>query len=64
VTCPRLRTREGLEVKLDSCARLQHDGRQQRALREGSVAGPSLRFANLLASPYRPAGNVLVGDLE
>lgn len=30
---PRVRTREGQEVELDSYARLQHDGRRQRAVR-------------------------------
>ena len=39
VTRPRVRTREGEEVALDSYARLQHDGRRQRAVREGIVAG-------------------------
>jgi putative transposase len=40
---PRVRTREGEEVQLDSYARLQHDGRRQRAVREGIVAGLSTR---------------------
>lgn len=40
---PRVRTREGEEVALDSYARLQHDGRRQRAVREGIVAGLSTR---------------------
>ena len=40
---PRVRTREGREVELDSYARLQHDGRRQRAVREGLVAGLSTR---------------------
>ncbi len=40
---PRVRTREGQEVMLDSYARLQHDGRRQRAVREGLVAGLSTR---------------------
>jgi putative transposase len=43
VTRPRVRTREGQEVELDSYARLQHDGRRQRAVREGIVAGLSTR---------------------
>ena len=43
VTRPRVRTREGQEVALDSYARLQHDGRRQRAVREGIVAGLSTR---------------------
>jgi hypothetical protein len=41
---PRVRTREGQEVELDSYARLQHDGRRQRALREGIVAGLTSRI--------------------
>lgn len=40
---PRVRTREGAEVQLDSYARLQHDGRRQRAVREGIVAGLTSR---------------------
>lgn len=40
---PRVRTREGEEVTLDSYARLQHDGRRQRAVREGIVAGLTTR---------------------
>ena len=40
---PRVRTREGQEVELDSYARLQHDGRRQRAVREGIVAGLTSR---------------------
>src|ERR1700676_3467501 len=36
---PRVRTRQGEEVQLDSYARLQHDGRRQRAVQEGIVAG-------------------------
>ena len=40
---PRVRTREGREVPLDSYARLQHDGRRQRAVREGIVAGLTTR---------------------
>ncbi len=43
VTRPRVRTREGQEVALDSYARLQHDGRRQRAVREGIVAGLTSR---------------------
>ena len=43
VTRPRVRTREGEEVELDSYARLQHDGRRQRAVREGIVAGVTSR---------------------
>src|ERR1022692_4053806 len=33
---PRVHTRQGEEVQLDSYARLQHDGRRQRAVREGT----------------------------
>jgi putative transposase len=40
---PRMRTRKGKEVELDSYARLQHDGRRQRAVREGIVAGLTSR---------------------
>jgi transposase-like protein len=40
---PRVRTRKGQEVSLDSYARLQHDGRRQRAVREGIVAGLTSR---------------------
>ena len=40
---PRVRTREGEEVVLDSYARLQHDGRRQRAVREGILAGLTTR---------------------
>jgi putative transposase len=43
VTRPRVRTREGQEVALDSYARRQHDGRRQRAVREGIVAGLTSR---------------------
>src|SRR5271168_1961977 len=40
---PRVRTRTGEEVELDSYARLQHYGRRQRAVREGIVAGLTAR---------------------
>ena len=40
---PRVRTREGEEVELENYARLQHDGRRQRAVREGIVAGLTSR---------------------
>ena len=40
---PRVRTREGQEVALTSYARLQDDGRRQRAVREGIVAGLTSR---------------------
>jgi hypothetical protein len=40
---PRVRTREGVELELSSYARLQHDGRRQRAVREGIVAGLTSR---------------------
>ena len=43
VTRPRVRTRAGQEVELENYARLQHDGRRQRAVREGIVAGLSTR---------------------
>jgi putative transposase len=43
VTRPRVRTREGEELALDSYARLQQDGRRQRAVREGIVAGLTSR---------------------
>ena len=40
---PRVRVRKGQEVALDSYTRLQHDGRRQRAVREGIVAGLTSR---------------------
>jgi len=40
---PRVRTRDGQEVELESYARMQDDGRRQRAVREGLVAGLSNR---------------------
>ena len=40
---PRVRTREGEEVELDSYERLQQDGKLQRTVREGMVAGLSTR---------------------
>jgi putative transposase len=40
---PRVRTREGTEVELNSYARLQHDGRRQLAVHEGIVAGLNSR---------------------
>ena len=40
---PRVRTREGQEVALESCGQLQQDGRMQRAARERMVAGLSTR---------------------
>jgi len=40
---PRVRTRQGEELPLESYARLQQDGRRQRAVREGIVAGLSTR---------------------
>jgi transposase-like protein len=43
VTRPRVRTRAGQEVELENYARLQHDGRRQRRVREGIVAGLSTR---------------------
>lgn len=43
VTRPRVRTREGQEVELENYARLQHDGRRQRAVHQGIVAGLTSR---------------------
>src|SRR6266849_9267340 len=40
---PRVRTRDGQEVVLDNYTRLQHDGRRQRTVREGIVAGLNTR---------------------
>ena len=40
---PRVRTREGQEVDLQSYRQLQQDGKLQRAVREGVVAGLSTR---------------------
>ena len=40
---PRVRTREGQEAELESYAQLQQDGKLQRAVREGMVAGLSTR---------------------
>jgi putative transposase len=40
---PRVRTREGQEVQLESYGQLQQDGKWQRAVREGVVAGLSTR---------------------
>src|SRR5690349_19861530 len=40
---PRVRTREGQEVELESYGQLQQDGKLQRAVREGVVAGLSTR---------------------
>lgn len=40
---PRVRTREGEEVALESYGHLQQDGRMQRAVRERMVAGLSTR---------------------
>jgi len=52
---PRVRTRQGQEVPLDSYARLQHDGRRQRAVQEGIVAGLTSR------SYHRAVQSVLQG---
>jgi putative transposase len=52
---PRVRTRQGEEVSLDSYARLQHDGRRQRAVRDGIVAGLTSR------NYHRAVGSVLEG---
>jgi transposase-like protein len=43
VNRPRVRTREGQELELETYTRLQHDGRRQRAVREGIVAGLTSR---------------------
>jgi putative transposase len=43
VNRPRVRTRKGREVELATYTRLQHDGRRQRAVREGIVAGLTSR---------------------
>lgn len=40
---PRVRTQEGQEVELASYRQLQQDGKLQRAVREGVVAGLSTR---------------------
>jgi len=40
---PRVRTREGQEVELQSYGQLQQDGKLQRAVRERLVAGLSTR---------------------
>jgi putative transposase len=40
---PRVRLREGEEVSLNTYARLQHDGRRQRAVQEGILAGLTTR---------------------
>ena len=40
---PRIRTREGQEVELESYGQLQQDGKLQRAVRERLVAGLSTR---------------------
>jgi len=40
---PRVRTREGQEVELESYGQLQHDGKLQRAVQERMVAGLSTR---------------------
>ena len=52
---PRVRRREGEEVALDSYAGLQHEGRRQRAVQEGIVAG--LRTRNY----HRAVDSVLDG---
>ena len=52
---PRVRVRKGQEVALDSYTRLQHDGRRQRAVREGIVAGLTSR------SYHRAVQSVLEG---
>jgi putative transposase len=52
---PRVRVRKGREVALDSYTRLQQDGRRQRAVREGIVAGLTSR------SYHRAVQSVLDG---
>src|SRR5260370_282573 len=50
---PRVRTREGQEVELESYGQLQQDGKLQRAVRERMVAGLSTRN-------YRRAGETVL----
>jgi putative transposase len=45
---PRVRTREGQEVELESYGQLQQDGKLQRAMRERMVAGLSTPSRSLL----------------
>ena len=52
---PRVRTREGQEVELESYGQLQQDGKLQRAVRERLVAGLSTR------NYRRAVGSVLEG---
>jgi putative transposase len=54
---PRVRTRQGEEVQLDSYARLQHDGRRQRAVREGIVAGLTSRNYRRCTACWRATGS-------
>ena len=55
---PRVRTRKGQEVELDSYTRLQHDGRRQRAVREGIVAGLTSRnYRRAVQSGWRVTGS-------
>src|ERR1700741_5471713 len=53
---PRVRTREGQEVELESYRQLQQDGKLQRAVQEGVVAGVSTRNYG------RAVDSILEGD--
>ncbi len=55
---PRVRTREGQEVELESYGQLQQDGKLQRAVRERMVAGLSTR--NYRRAVESVGGQVLV----
>lgn len=56
VHCPWVRTWEGQEVELDTYTQLHRYGRQQRAVREGIVAGLTLRN-------YQRVGQSVLGGL-
>jgi putative transposase len=59
---PRVRTREGQEVELESYSQLQQDGKLQRAVRERMVAGLSTRNSNVnVPSPWCSANKKLHG---
>src|SRR5262249_50897208 len=49
---PRVRTRQGQEVELESYGQLQRDGKLQRAVQEGVVAGLSTRNYRRAVEPY------------
>jgi putative transposase len=49
---PRVRTREGREVELESYGQLQQDGKLQRAVRERMVAGLSTRAVESVVEGY------------